>query len=176
MASCYSASIVTDCSWQNYRDTGRSTGAYIIFYQGGTIDHDTHVTKPVSKSSVESEYNAACTAGIYLAHFRMLIHELLSMDPDIVPEEVPLIILDSKSAVCISNNGKDNKNTRHIAKIIHLVRNCEKCKIHNIDWCEGGLQLAEISTKNVGDNDLNPRMRYIMVRIYNLEIILVQEG
>ena len=29
-----------------------------------------------------------------LAHFKMLIHELLNKDPDIVPEEVPLIVLD----------------------------------------------------------------------------------
>ena len=32
--------------------------------------------------------------------------------------------------------------------------------MHNIDWCEGGLQLEDIGTKNVGENDLNPRMKY----------------
>ena len=37
----------------------------------------------------------------------MVIHELLNKDPDIVPEEDPPIILDSKSAVCMANNGKD---------------------------------------------------------------------
>ena len=36
-------------SWQDFPDTGRSTGAYIIFYQGGTIDHDTHVPGPVAQ-------------------------------------------------------------------------------------------------------------------------------
>ena len=36
-------------------DTGRSTGAYILFYQGGPIDHGTHVPGTVSQSSVESE-------------------------------------------------------------------------------------------------------------------------
>ena len=51
-----------DSSWQDCPDTGRSTGAYIIFYQGGPIDHGTHVTGPVAQSSAESEYNAACTA------------------------------------------------------------------------------------------------------------------
>ena len=61
-------------SWQDCPDTGRSTGSYIIFYQGGPIDHGTHVPVPVSQSSAESEYNAACTAGMALAHFRMLIH------------------------------------------------------------------------------------------------------
>ena len=37
----------SDSSWQYFPDTGRSTGAYIIFYQGGTIDHGMHVTGPV---------------------------------------------------------------------------------------------------------------------------------
>ena len=45
-------------SWQDFTDTGRITGAYIIFYQGGTIDHVTHVLGPVDQSSAGSEYNA----------------------------------------------------------------------------------------------------------------------
>ena len=59
-----------------FPDTGRSTGAYIIFYQGRPIDHGTHVPGPVAQSSTESAYNAACTAGMALVHFRMLIHEV----------------------------------------------------------------------------------------------------
>ena len=51
-----------------------------------------------------------------LAHFRMLIHELLNKDPDIVPEEAPLILFNRKYAVCVANNGLDTKHTRHIAR------------------------------------------------------------
>ena len=58
-----------------------------------------------------------------LANIRMLIHESSKKDPAIVPEEAPLIVLDSKSAMCMDNNGKDTKHTRHIARRIHLVRN-----------------------------------------------------
>ena len=39
--------------------------------------------------------------------------------------------------------------------------------MHKIDWCEGGLQLADIDTKNVSEPDLTPRMKYIMVRLEN---------
>ena len=35
--------------------------------------------------------------------------------------------------------------------------------MHKIDWCEVVLQLADIDTKNVGENDLTPIMKYIMV-------------
>ena len=100
-----------------------------------------------------------------LSLFRMLIHEFLNKDPEKVPEKAPLIIFNRNGDVCMANNGKDTKHTRHITRRVHFVRNGEKLKMHNNDWCEGGLQLAEIETKNVGDNELNPRMRYIMVRI-----------
>ena len=85
-----------------------------------------------------------------------------------VPKKAPLIVLDSKSAMCMANNGKDTKHTRHIARRIYFVRNEEKCKMHKIDWYEGGLQLADIGTKNVSEPDLTPGMKYIMVILENL--------
>ena len=39
--------------------------------------------------------------------------------------------------------------------------------MNKIDWCEGGLYLTDIVTKNVGENDLNPGMKYIMVTLEN---------
>ena len=39
---------ISDSSWKYCPDTGRSTGAYIIFYQGGPIDNVTHVIVPVA--------------------------------------------------------------------------------------------------------------------------------
>ena len=67
----------------------------------------------------------------------------------------------------MAKNGKDTKHIRHIARIMHLVRNGEKGNMHKIYWCEGGLQLADIGTRNVSEPDLTPRMKYIMVRLEN---------
>ena len=100
----------------------------------------------------------------------------MNKDPDIVPEEVTLIVLDSNSAMCMAKNGRDTKNTRHIARRINFVRNGEKCKMHMIGWCSGGLQLANISTKNAGEHGLKPRMKYIMERLDNWDRTLAQEG
>ena len=61
-----------------------------------------------------------------LANLIMLIHELLNKDLEIVPEEAPLIVLDSKYAMCMAKHGKDTKHTRHISRIMHLVRDVEK--------------------------------------------------
>ena len=84
-----------------------------------------------------------------------------------VPKEAPLIILDSKSAIFMAKNGRGNKHTIHIARRMHFVRNEEKCKMHKIDWCEEGIQLADIGTNNVSEPELTPRMKYIMVRLEN---------
>ena len=102
-----------------------------------------------------------------LAHSIMLIREFLNKDPDIAPEEAPLVVLDSKSAMCMANKCNNNKHTRHISRRMHFVMNGEKCKMHKIDWFEGGLKLADISTKNVGEPDLTPRIKFIMVRLDN---------
>ena len=59
-------------------------------------------------------------------HFRMLINELLKKDPDMVPEEVPLIILDFKSANCMAKNGKDTKHTRHISGRMQFCKEWRK--------------------------------------------------
>ena len=55
----------------------------------------------------------------------------------------------------------------HMEKRMHFVRNGEKCNMHKIDWCEGGLQLADIGTNNVSEPDLTQIMKYIIVRLDN---------
>ena len=67
----------------------------------------------------------------------------------------------------MAKNVKDTKHTRHISIIMHFLRNGDKCKMNKIDWCEGGLPLADIGTKNVSEPDLTPRMKYIMVILDN---------
>ena len=47
---------------------------------------------------------------------------MLKEDPFIVPEEAPLIILHNKSAVCMANNGKESKHTRHISRGVNYVK------------------------------------------------------
>ena len=67
----------------------------------------------------------------------------------------------------MAKNGKDTNHTSHISIRINCLENGEKCKMDNIDWCEGGLPLSEIATNNVDENDLNTKMKYIMISIDN---------
>ena len=64
--------VLYDSIWQDCQYTGRSTGAYILFYLGRTIYNCTHVPDIVTQSSHKSEYNAACTAVMNLEYSRML--------------------------------------------------------------------------------------------------------
>ena len=105
----------------------------------------------------------------------MLIHEFLNNYPDIVTEEPPLITLDSKYDLCMDKNFKVTKHTRHISKRVNFVRNGEKSKMNKINCYEGGLQLEDITTKNVGDIDFKTRMEYTMISIDNWYRTLVQE-
>ena len=74
----------------------------------------------------------------------------MNKDPYIVLEYAPLTILDSKSDICMSNNGNYTKHTRHIAKRLNFVRNGEKWNMNKVDWCEVGLKISDIVDKNIG--------------------------
>ena len=74
----------------------------------------------------------------------------------------------------MSKNGKDTKHNIHIVRRMDCVRDGERCNLNNIDWCEGGLQFADNGTKNVGEPDLTPRMKYIVVRLENWGRTLLQ--
>ena len=67
----------------------------------------------------------------------------------------------------MAKNGKETKHTRHISRIIHYLINDEEFNFHKTVWCEGGLKLADIGTKNVREYGFNPRLGYAMIRLGN---------
>ena len=77
--------VLSDSIWQDFYDTGRSIGSYIVFSQGGPIDHCDHGSGPVAKYSAGGDYNAACTTVMGPSHFRMINNDIMNKDPDMVP-------------------------------------------------------------------------------------------
>ena len=120
----------------------------MCFYKVGPIDHCTHVPGPVDQYSAEIEYNAVCTAGMALENLIILNNDLLNKDPCLVTEQSPIIILDGKSAICMANNGKDTKQTRHIYRRMRFVRNGEDYNLHETVLCGEVLQLSSIGINN----------------------------
>ena len=110
----------TDSSWQDCPDTGRSTGCYQIYQQGGIVEAASFVPNPVAMSSAESEYNAVAHAMQRCANVRQILQELSGNAPD-TPLNIP-VLCDSESALIIGQNNKDTKRTRHIQRLVHYVR------------------------------------------------------
>ena len=92
---------------------------------------------------------------------------MLNKDSDVVPEQAPLIILCSKPAIWMADNGKYTKHTIQISRKMHILLNGKWWNFHKKVWCEGGLKLAYIVTTNVKEDKLNPILGYSMVRLDN---------
>ena len=58
--------------WQNCPDIGQSTGSFVLWSQGGTVDYTLSVPSPVAMSSAEVECNSGALAGVALPHIWML--------------------------------------------------------------------------------------------------------
>ena len=67
----------------------------------------------------------------------------------------------------MAKNSKETKHTRHIYIRMYFVRNGEELNLHKTVWYEGGLKLSDIVTKNVREDEFNPRLGYDMVRLEN---------
>ena len=62
---------------------------------------------------------------------------------------------------------RTSTHTRHLSRRIHLVINSKECNLHKTVWCEEGLKLADIGTKNVREEEFNPGLGYSIVILDN---------
>ena len=162
---------MTDSSFQDCPDTGRSTTAYKTFYRGSLVDQNSSVPVPVALSSAEAEYMGAANAATSLAHHRELTYDLENMgtkeyDPEQVHGEVPsLILVDNQATVAMSNNYKVSKKNRHIARRYHYVKQGVKTKDHEVEWITSDDQLADDMTKTQESSKSLPHMKRTLVKI-----------
>ena len=124
---------MSDSSWQDCLDTGKSTGGYLIFFSGGLIRFSSNVPSPVAMSSAESEYNQGCLASMEVSYVKMLVEDI-TMEK--IEEPIP-ILLDNKSAVDMSKTFKHSKHTRHIMRRYHYVKEGERDGKHKFYWVPG---------------------------------------
>jgi hypothetical protein len=64
-----------DSSWDDdydiSRSTGRSTGGFLVFYQGGIVNHSSNMPAPVVTISADAEFDKACMACMATSHMYM---------------------------------------------------------------------------------------------------------
>ena len=115
-----------DSSWQDCPDTGRSTGAYVLFSQGGAVDYNTFVPSTVAMSSAEAECNVGAVAGMAMSHICMLQNELSGHEADIIKNVPITMYCDSASAITIVISEKDICSLRHCKRHLLFMRKLQQ--------------------------------------------------
>ena len=137
----------TDSSFNDCPDSGRSTGGYVLFYQGGVVDSASAMPDPVALSSAEAEYNQTCVTGMAANSMAMLIQEMRGNNPD-TPLNIPVLV-DNQSAIAMGISFRDTKHNRHILRRYHYVRWLVVDGRIHLFWVPGDIQLADPNTKNL---------------------------
>ena len=137
-----------DSSWQDCPDTGRSTGAFLNFFQGGVVDFNSFLPTPVSMSSAEAENNSGAAACMSMSHLRMLRNELNCEDPDLLTDPPIMMICDSKGAILAANSEKDSTRMRHGKRRLLYMRQVRRENEMSFHYIDTGSMTADIGTKN----------------------------
>ena len=143
----------SDSSWQDCPDTGRSTGGFKIFVQGGLIEANSCLPIPVALSTAESEYMSCCNLGAMVCHLRELMYDFLFLgtttyDRSGTCGKTPSILLiDNTATVQMSKNYKVTAKNRHVGRRWHFVRRGVKDRLFELHWIPAKDQLADDLTK-----------------------------
>ena len=164
--------VLTDASWQDCPDTGRSTVGYQIFYNGALIEANTTVPTPVAQSSSEAEYLGACCGSMAAAHIRMILYDLLYLgSKDWMQHEqklskTPILLMtDNTATVQMAKNGRLTRKTRHIERRFHYVREGQQNGLHALHWISQHSMLADVMTKSQAAYKIDPHLPSILFKL-----------
>ena len=154
-----------DSSWQDCPDTGRSTGCYMNFVQGGLVDFSSFTPTPVAMSSAEAEINAGASACMSMSHLRMVHNELGGKDPDLLWDPPILLLCDNNSAVILSNLEKDTKNLRHSKRRLMFMRQVRREGEMQFKFLSNKFMCADVGTKNLDVPSFQPQVSLFLVDV-----------
>ena len=166
--------VFSDSSWQDCVDTGKSTGAFAIFSQGGLVDYASFVPDPVAMSSGEAKYNAGAVAGMATLHMKMLEIDLFYLGTPFENDDkykLPgsekispsLIIFDSECAIKMAETSRSSSRTHHIDRRFHFVRNGQSTRKFLLGWITSNDQQADMGTKGLLPQTLVPLLKVTFV-------------
>jgi hypothetical protein len=139
---CY---VFADSLWQDCLDTGRSTGGYHIFLQGGIVDSAMTFPVPVALSSAKAVYNNASAAAVAAQALSMLIQDIFNADHN-APQRIPML-LDNKACISMGESFRDTKHNRHIMRCYHVTWWMVADQYIVLFWIPAKFQLADPVTK-----------------------------
>lgn len=117
------------------KDTGRSTGGYVVKIGFAAVGWSSKIQSIVALSSTEAEYIAAVEAGKELKWMRNLLKEF---GYDI--NYASTLCMDNQSAISVSKNPEHHGRMKHLDLRTH--------------WLRENVEAGVIAPKHVGTNDM----------------------
>ena len=122
-----------DASWDTDPDDSKSQSGYVFILNGGAVSWRSSKQSVVAKSSTEAEYVAASSAASEAVWMKEFLSEL-----SVVPSASrPLALYcDNTGAIALAKDPTSHKNTKHIKRRYHNLRenvkdgDIEICKVH----------------------------------------------
>src|SRR6185437_1734920 len=133
----------SDADHGGCRDSGRSTGAYVVKMGTGAISWSSKLQSIVALSTTEAEYVAACSAGTEVKGLRNLFSEL-GYDLSSIPS--PLFI-DNQSALSVSKNPEHHGRMKQLDLKYFWLREAVEDGMISVHYCPTEKMPADLLTK-----------------------------
>lgn len=133
----------SDADHGGCKDSGRSTGAYVVKMGTGAVSWSSKLQSIVAMSTTEAEYVAAVSAGAEICWLRNLFSELgidLSFSPS------PLHI-DNQSALAVAKNPEHHGRMKHLDLRFYWLRDEVDKKTISLSYCPTESMPADLLTK-----------------------------
>ncbi|MBW0536178.1 hypothetical protein O181_075893 [Austropuccinia psidii MF-1] len=131
-----------DASWGG--EGNRSTHGYIMFHGINPIGWQLRRQTTIASSTAQAEYMA-----LSFAAKEMLW--LYNLFVDILNNAIPILFSDNKTAVGISTESMNRKQTRHLIRDFNTINELIAVQKLKLEWVLTDEQLADILTKSLGN-------------------------
>ena len=133
----------SDADHGGCKDSGRSTGAYVIKMGTGAISWSSKLQPVVALSTTEAEYIAAVSAGTEICWLRNLFKEL---GTDLSSSPTPLHI-DNQSALAVAKNPEHHGRMKHLDLRFYWLRDEVAKGGMRVVYCPTDRMPADLLTK-----------------------------
>ncbi len=120
----------------------RSTGGYIVYYNGSPVAWSTGLQRLTTLSTCESEYVQAALATKEVLYLQELFEYAGHGQQDRT-----LIYEDNEAAVCLSDNPVNRGMTKHIGRCFHFIWQSSEFGWIGLIPVDGERNVADIFTK-----------------------------
>ena len=134
-----------DADWGGETETRRSTSGYIFQVAGCTISWRSIRQAIVALSSTEAEYIAMRFATQETIWFKRLLESLKVEQP-----KPTKLFEDNQGTIVLSKNPSNHSGTKHIDLKCHFIREANRRRQIDVEYCESNKMLADILTKGLG--------------------------